>query len=212
MRVLIVGAGPSATVDKVSAVCCNFDVMITLNAAWKVAPQADLFSYEVAFRDAAVFAQQKQDLKCLALERVVFKPHALMRLSRAQLTAFTSDLRRLEHGWPPRFVRHNNISGARLARDATLLHRIDRLPMQWRGSLTMWLDLCWLAKVGTIGLIGTDLGAVSTDGHFVNHPTNTTNYQTESLLSLLKRLRSSGYLDGMRFIHFHNNERLCELL
>lgn len=76
----------------------------------------------------------------------------------------------------------------------------------------MWLDLCWLSQVGTVGLIGTDLGVTQPDGRFVDHPTNTTDATTLPLLSILKKLHRHGYLSGMKFLHFHGNTQLRTIL
>ncbi|MPQ95251.1 hypothetical protein [Thioclava sp. JE_KL1] len=212
-RVLIVGAGPSATAPTVSAICSDFDVTITLNAAWKVAPEADVISYEFAFRDTEIFERQKQECARMATDRLVFKPHALMMLPRGELAAVATHFRIGVSDHCARFVPHNNLPGAVLANRPELLTRgSKRLPIQWKGSLTMWLDLCWLSRVGTIGLIGTDLGSAQADGRFIDHPTNASAAAAPPLLDTLEMLHRHGYLAGISFHHFHGNTRLRAIL
>ena len=212
-RVLIVGAGPSATATAVAAVRGDFDATITLNAAWKAAPGAEVISYEFAFRDATKYALQMQEIQMLDPTCIVFKPHALMMMPRGERAALASRFLDVAVGNAAHFVPHNNVSSTYQATSLGLLNRRRaRLPIQWKGSLTMWLDLCWLSRVGTVGLIGTDLGTLQTGGSFVDHATNTTSTSAPSLLSTLEKLYSHGYLADMAFRHFHTNTQLRAIL
>lgn len=212
-RVLIVGAGPSATEPAVAAVRGDFDTTITLNSGWKAAPDAEVISYEFAFRDVKKYELQKQELGKLDLRNVVFKPHALMMMSSTKRAALMHLFLDFASGHAMRFVPHNNVPSTYLAKRRRLLDRkCGRLPVQWKGSLTMWLDLCWLSQVGTVGLIGTDLGDTQADGSFLHHPTNAIDASAPPLLSTLEKLHSAGYLSGIKFHHFHGNHRFRAIL
>lgn len=208
-RVLIVGSGPSATATAVAAVRGDFDTTITLNSGWKAAPDAEMISYEFAFRDAKKYELQRQELDKLDPRHVVFKPYALMMMPSVKRVELVRRFLNVANGRAARFVPHNNVPSTHLAnRQGVLDRRCARLPIQWKGSLTLWLDLCWLSRVGTVGLIGTDLGATQEDGTFVDHTTNTTGASTPPLLPTLENLHSHGYLADITFRHFHTNTQL----
>lgn len=211
-RVLIVGAGPSATSDTLARVRAEFDAIITLNGAWSLVPQAEIHSYEFAFRSPEIVAEQRADVMGLPLARVLYKPYSLTQMPYRSITELVTQLQLRNPSASPRFIPHNNISGARLCEHSEYLMQLNRLPVQWRGSLTMWLDFCWLRAVRTIGLIGTDLGAWDSDGRFVSHPTNSTNDGVSGLIDVLEYLRQKNYLYGVEFRHFHGNKHLERVL
>ncbi|MFD0982577.1 hypothetical protein [Tropicimonas aquimaris] len=211
-RVLIVGAGPSATQKAVTSVRGEFDAVVTLNSAWRHAPDADVISYEFAFRNPEIFAQQKRELLNLPMERVLLKPYALFMMPRSELRWIIERVGQRGSSAQPHFVPHHNVSDLTLLTKPGALSPKKRLPVQWKGSLTMWLDLCWLQKVEIIGLIGTDLGEPGVDGRFVAHGTNVTGRGSATIIEMLGHLRRQGYLDGLSFRHFHSNTQLREVL
>lgn len=209
--VLIVGSGPSASAEQIRKLVDAFDLVIALNSARKLTDRAQVHSTEFAHRDPDALRQQLAGIDTLDFGRTVFKPFSLASLPAVdQNLILAKGLERT--GQAPRILCHHNMPATLALREPQRLLERDRLPVQWRGSLTLWLDICWLAGVGRIGLVGTDLGTVDSHGQFIDHLTNQTYHGAPALLGVLARIRDAGYLHDIRFEHFHTNRTLGEIL
>ncbi|MDE1466895.1 hypothetical protein [Aurantiacibacter sp. D1-12] len=209
--VLIIGAGPSASREALEDLLPRYDYTIAINSARNVAQTADVFSFEFAYRHADVRETQFAALESVDHARAVIKPFSL-----AALTA--DELRQVVKVWrdggvdSPAFLDHRQISPIFASKHPEILVRRNRPAMQWRGSVTVWLDTCWLAGVRKIGLIGTDMGQMNENGEFEHHLTNQDRDDGPGVLRLLDTLCRTGYLEGVEFDHHHPNPVLRDIL
>ena len=210
--VLVVGSGASASAEAVAAVAGDYDTVVTMNNARLTAPDADIHCIEFAYRHPEVFEAQCEVLPALAYDRAVIKPLSVTTLSDEQISRLQSIWKEHGGGHPPAFLHHYQIRGVLAASRPAMMVSRDRDPYQWRGSLTVWLDMAWLAGVSRVGLIGTDLGTLNADGSFDQHLTNRNFHGEPGVLGILETLRKAGYLDGIAFDHHHHNDVLKNLL
>ncbi|GHA85102.1 hypothetical protein GCM10009069_05270 [Algimonas arctica] len=211
-KVLIVGAGPSATRERIDEIRENEDIVVSLNSAWKNIPDADVQSTEFNYHDRNTYYTQINSLLARPKKPLVFKPHSLLRLEDAAVLKVASLSEPLGSNNAVSYVHHFNIPGNKLLKLQRHLVNRDRTAIQWKGSLSLWIDICWLNGVHEVSLIGTDLGSENMKGDFVPHPTNSKNAATPSLVTMIEQLRRTGYLEGMKFTHHHYNDELRKVL
>ena len=169
--VLIVGAGASAEKDKVEPIAGDYDFVVTLNSALFVLPSAQLHSFEFAPKDAAKCRKMIDWLSTENYQRLLVKPHSLWSMSRenrralwAKQRTFRDNTSNRQPGWMGRspalrgIYQHHYPGYRDLSGYLPLINKERRL-YQWRGSLSLWLDLVHRSPaVKRLGLIGTDFG------------------------------------------------------
>jgi hypothetical protein len=243
---LMVGSGPSAQPERVASLAQDYDLVITINNAMHIYPRADYYSFEFDFRHQGNIATQLSWITEANYRKFLIKPFCLSQLSQdswnlilerdRDIAQHRTSTDSADNTYRPRTLpkspqKVNHLKALRHGRllkkkprerDYLRLIQKGRRSLQWRGSLSLWLDIIHLAEVEQVGLIGTDLSSgYATQANPFNvvlqdlHGTNADLAAfggRASLLSTLGFLAKNGYLEKTRFAHFHGNQELASLI
>lgn len=231
---LIIGAGASCDDHDLSRLAANFEKVVTLNSALFVFSEADLNSFEFATQDQAMCKEMIDWINVGNISRLWVKPHSIWPMSvENRRILFRKQRSILEHQNSGRTSKRNRLCPVMTGiyqhhfpayldiRSYAKLVSKERKLFQWNGSLSLWLDVAHLyPKITRVGLVGTDFGGpyarnamwysssaaaakehlLATDRSCVGGP--------KDFLTLLEYLGSIGYLDGVKFEHFHRSKPL----
>lgn len=244
---LIIGAGNSAEPNIVEKIASNYDCTITINSAIHVFPKANWHSFELYYNQENI-EQQLSWIQSDNFSKILLKPFSLYKLSNniwekifiheKKITNADNFNQRLNS---IKAIKHGRLRKVPTQKDYLDLLKKQRLPIQWRGSLSLLLDISYLANIKCVGLIGTDLGgeyAKTTENYYKRnlidtfynqatykkdfdptketiHASNVNHFELGGrppILETLKFLYRKGYLSDIDFYHYHKNDELKDLL